>query len=83
MNANPNLFEAQQSKSRSLDMRKIEDTDENASHKLQKWGGCGCGHAKDQQAQPARKEEVHKDKHGHAHHSDGGSGCCGGGKASK
>jgi hypothetical protein len=69
-----------------MKMSKTKVTNEQASHEPKKHGCCGGGHVKDQQAQPAQKENAilpSDDKHQHAHHSDGGSGCCGGGKASK
>lgn len=64
-------------------MTKIKVTNESESHKSHKRGCCGSGPAKDQRAKPAPNEQVHVDKHEHGHHSDGGSGCCGGGKANK
>ena len=66
-------------------MSKTKVTNEQASHEPKKHGCCG-GHVKDQKAPPAQKRTRHStwdDKHGHTHHSDGGSGCCSGGKASK
>jgi hypothetical protein len=64
-------------------MTKIKVTNENQSYKSHKRSCCGGGHAKDQRATPDRDEQVHDDKHEHAHHSDGGFGRCGGGNMSK
>ena len=67
-------------------MSKTKVTSEQASHEPKNHGCCGGGHVKDQRAQAAQKEHAippSDDKHQHAHHSDGGSGCCGNGKASK
>jgi hypothetical protein len=64
-------------------MTKIKVTNAGESHKSHKRSCCCGGHAKDQPAKPARNEQVNDDKHEHAHNSDRGSGCCGGGSASK
>ncbi len=64
-------------------MTKIKVTNANESHKSHKRSCCCGGHAKDQRATPSRNEQVNDDKHEHAHNTDGGSGCCGGGSASK
>jgi hypothetical protein len=69
-------------------MSKTTVTHEHESHEP-KSHGCGCGGAhatKEQKAQPGQKEQAvpsNDPKHEHAHHTDGDSGCCGGGKASK
>ena len=67
-------------------MSKTKITNEDASPESKKHGCCGGSLAEDQKAQPARKKEASPTgnaPHEHAHQSDGGSGCCGGGKASK
>lgn len=67
-------------------MSKTEVTSEQASHVLKEHSCCCGGHVKDRQAQPAQKEHAippRDDKHQHAHHSDGGSSCCGAGTAKK
>jgi len=68
-------------------MSKTTVTHEHASHEP-KSHGCGCGgaHTKVQKAQPAQKGQAvpsNDTKHEQAHQTDGDSGCCGGGKASK
>ena len=58
----------------------------NVSYKPKKDDCCGGTPAKDQKAQLAKKDETRastKHKHENMPKSDGGSGCCGGSKATK
>ncbi len=67
-------------------MSKTKVTNEQASHEPKKHGCCGGAHAEDQKAKTTQKEKAIPSgdrKHEDAHQSGGGSGCCGGAKASK
>jgi len=67
-------------------MSKATGTTEYALQESKKASCCGGAHAEDQKAQPAQKKlaiPTGDHKREHAHHSDGGSCCCGSGKASK
>ena len=57
----------------------------HVSQEPKKDGCCGGTHAKDQKAQVAKTGKDPSDDHKHENmpKSDGGSGCCGGSKATK